>query len=156
MRYIEAPEEYTPSTGELSIFLAGGIQNCPQWQADMTRGLKDTSLNIVNPRRANFPIHDPNAAKAQITWEHKYLRVADAISFWFCKETMCPIVLYELGAWSMKDKPIFVGMDPEYQRRQDVEIQTGLVRPEVEIVYSLDELTQQVKAWATQQEWSQV
>jgi hypothetical protein len=156
MKYIEAPTEFVPTETDTSLFLAGGITGGPDWQAEMVAGLKDTSLALFNPRRENFPIHDPSAALAQITWEHKYLRVADAISFWFFKETICPIVLYELGAWSMSDKPIFVGMDPEYQRRQDVEVQTKLVRPEVEIVYSLEELTQQVRSWAKKEEWLRV
>ena len=75
------------------------------------------------------------------------LRVADAILFWFPQETLCPIVLYELGAWSMSGKTIFVGVHPAYSRRQDVEIQTGLVRPEVNVVYSLEELAAQVMSW---------
>ncbi len=42
-------------------------------------------------------------------------------------------------------KPIFVGVHPDYQRRKDVEIQTQLVRPEVKVVYSLEDLAQQVR-----------
>jgi len=99
---------------------------------------------LFNPRRADFPIHDPTAAQKQITWEYEHLRIASTILFWFPKETLCPIVLYELGAWSMADKSIFVGVHPEYQRHQDVEIQTGLIRPDVEIVYSLMDLAEQV------------
>src|SRR3954464_2254024 len=98
MRYIEAPAEwdgYGPS-----VFLAGGITDCPDWQTEMVELLADTELNVLNPRRANFPIKDPGAAEAQISWEHRYLRRAGMISFWFPKETLCPIVLYELGAWS--------------------------------------------------------
>jgi hypothetical protein len=92
----------------------------------------------------------------QITWEHDYLRMADAILFWFPCETICPIVLYELAAWSMTDKPIFVGVHPDYQRRQDVEIQTGLARPEVEIVYSLEDLVGQVASWLGTPRWSAI
>ena len=51
---------------------------------------------------------------------------------------------YELGAWTIQHKPIFVGVHPEYARRQDVEIQTRLVIPDQEIVYSLDDLAKQV------------
>ena len=145
MQYIEAVANYGGRVYGKSLFLAGGITNCPNWQADMVEMLKDTDLTLLNPRRADFPIHDPNAAQAQIKWEHDALRDVHAISFYFPKETICPIVLYELGAWSMTNKPIFVGMHPEYQRRQDVEIQTQLARPEVEIVYSLEALTEQVK-----------
>ena len=44
----------------------------------------------------------------------------------------------------MTSKPIFIGVDPKYQRRQDVEIQTKLARPEIEIVYSLEDLANQI------------
>ena len=144
MRYIEAITPYTYKDGDKSVFIAGGITDCPDWQQDFVKLLSDTDITILNPRRANFPIHDPNAALEQIKWEHDNLRRAVAISFWFPKETICPIVLYELGAWSMTDKPIFVGVHPEYQRRQDVEIQTQLSRPRVKIVYSLNDLAKQV------------
>jgi len=127
------------------LFLAGGIQGCPDWQSDMVSLLHDTSWVVLNPRRTNFPIHDPTAADAQIQWEYDHLRYADVILFWFPCETLCPIVLYELGAWSMTKKPLYVGVHPDYQRRQDVEIQTRLSRPDVRIVYSLEALAQEVK-----------
>ena len=47
-------------------------------------------------------------AQAQIALViHDALRDVHAISFWFPKETICPIVLYELGAWSMTNKTYF-------------------------------------------------
>ena len=141
MHYIESPGSFESKyLDPTSVFLAGGITGCPDWQQEIRGLLQDSDLVLVNPRRADFPIHDPNAALEQITWEHNCLRLVDAILFWFPCETMCPIVLYELGAWSMTNKPIFVGVHPRYQRRQDVEIQTGLVRPDVQVVYSLQEL----------------
>jgi hypothetical protein len=143
MKYVEAPEIYD-GKGQ-SLFLAGGITDCPDWQADLVKLLENEDITLLNPRRKNFPIHDPNAALAQITWEHNHLKKASAISFWFPKETLCPIVLYELGAWSMAHKPIYVGVHPEYQRKQDVEIQTVLARPEVIIAYSLEVLAGQIK-----------
>lgn len=145
MRYIEAPELDTFTTLEPTLFLAGGITGCPDWQQEVVTLLADTPLVLFNPRRENFPMHDPSAANAQITWEHAYLRRAEAILFWFPSETLCPITLYELGAWSMTTKPLFVGVHPDYQRRHDVEIQTRLVRPDVGIVYSLPDLACAVK-----------
>ena len=145
MKYIEAPNGYELySLGE-SVYLAGGITNCPDWQLEMVRLLSGTNLTLLNPRRMLFPINDPNAAHEQIAWEYKALRDANSILFWFPHETLCPIVLYELGAWSMTDKPIFVGIHPKYERRLDVEIQTELTRPEVKIVYTLSDLAEQVK-----------
>ena len=110
----------------------------------MVELLKPSPWIILNPRRANFPIDNPDASKQQIAWEHKHLRLASAILFWFPQETICPITLYELGAFSMTNKPLFIGVHPNYFRRQDVEIQTGLVRPDINIVYSLEELAEQI------------
>lgn len=45
----------------------------------------------------------------------------------------------------MTEKPLYVGVHPQYARRTDVEIQTSLVRPEVKIVYSLEALAEQVQ-----------
>jgi hypothetical protein len=151
--YVEAPSIDFPVADQKAIFLAGGVTGCPDWQKQMTILLVGAAQKaftppmVFNPRRADFPIHDPNAARAQIRWEHDRLREAHAILFWFCAETLNPIVLYELGAWSMTDKPLFVGVHPDYQRRADVEIQTELVRPDVQIVYSLYDLSRQVEAW---------
>lgn len=141
-KYIEAPTEFD---GEgKAIFCAGGITGCPDWQSQIAELLKPSPWVILNPRRPNFPIHDPSASQQQIEWEFKHLRLATAILFWFPCETMCPIVLYELGAWSMTDKPLFVGVHPNYVRRKDVEIQTNLVRPDIQIVYSLEALAHQI------------
>lgn len=145
MRYIEAPKGYTLHPSEKSVYLAGGITNCPDWQRKMVQLLSGTDYTLLNPRQEDFPIDDPNAARQQITWEHYAFRDAKVILFWFPYETLCPIVLYELGAWSMTDIPLYVGVQPEYKRRADVKIQTELVRPDVEVVYSLEKLAQQVR-----------
>jgi len=145
MKYIESPAIYQPHAAERSLFLAGGITGCPNWQREIVQLLADADLALLNPRRENFPIDDPTAAEAQILWEYNYLRIANEILFWFPCETLCPIVLYELGAWSMTDKPLHVGLDPAYKRRSDVEIQTKLIRPNIRIVYFLYELVRQVK-----------
>lgn len=145
MRYYEALQTYHGN--ETSLFLAGGITGCPDWQQDMIEKLKYSSLVLLNPRRVSFPIEEKNAARAQIEWEHLHLRKATAIVFWFPCETLNPIVLYELGAWSMTAKKLFVGVHPAYQRAQDVHIQTSLVRPDISIVASIDELAQEVLSW---------
>ena len=144
MIYVEAPNKIQPvDYVKKSIFLAGGITGCGEWQSHIAEELADTDLVVLNPRRKDFPINDPTAAYEQIKWEFENLRFADQILFWFPPETLCPIVLFELGAWS---KPIFIGIHPNYQRKQDVEIQIGFVRPDVKICYSLTELANQVIA----------
>jgi len=92
MHYVEALQTYDGN--EASLFLAGGISGCPDWQKEIIEKLKDLPLVLFNPRRASFPIEDKDAARAQIEWEHIHLRKASAISFWFPCETLNPIVLY--------------------------------------------------------------
>src|SRR5262245_29154008 len=141
--YVEAPAEFT-GRGP-SLFLAGGITGCPDWQREAMTALADLPVTLLNPRRPTFPIDDPAAGPAQVEWEHRHLRRASAILFWFTQETLCPIALYELGAWSMTDRPLFVGVHPQYARRADVEIQTRLARPDVQVVLTLGELFGQVR-----------
>jgi len=144
--YIEAPDEYD-GPGP-SLFLAGGITGTFDWQADVVRRLADLPLVLLNPRRRNFPIDDPSAAEGQIAWEFRHLRRAAAVLFWFPPETLCPIALFELGGRTMTpEQALFVGTDPAYQRRLDVEIQLKLARPEVAVVSDTAELAEQVRTW---------
>lgn len=129
--YCEAQTRYDGT--EPAVFLAGGITGCPDWQAEARRELDPLPIAILNPRMANFPIHDPGAAPAQIAWEFEHLRRADVILFWFPDSgpVVQPIVLYELGAHATSGKPIAVGCDPGYARRVDVVLQLGHIRPDV-------------------------
>lgn len=156
MNLFRAPE-FVPAEFLLnSLFLAGGIGSgavVADWQSELVQRLRDTNLNLLNPRRDDYPAGNPNALREQIEWEHRYLKSASVISFWFVPETLCPITLYELGAWANwrdetgERKPILVGAHPDYARREDVVIQLGLVRPEVEVVGSLDALESQIRAF---------
>ena len=153
MRYIEAPKTYTRRKNEKVIFLAGGITNCPDWQQDLVKLLDIPQIVILNPRRKNFPIGNPSVAIEQITWEFNSFQKADLISFWFSRGSLNPIVLFELGKWLVQnEKKIFIGIDTEYQRRQDVEIQTFLERKDVLLVYSLEALTKQIKDYIGKKE----
>ena len=145
MKYFEAPTEYLGN--ERSLFLAGGITGCPDWQRELTDLLKNEDIVLLNPRRAKFPMHDKDAAREQIEWEYRHFCETAAVSFWFPKETLCPITLYELGVQMIKNKPLFVGVHPEYERKVDIEIQTQLKRPEIEIVYDLNALSHKIKEW---------
>lgn len=147
MNYIEAPDQYDEQ-GERSLFLAGSITGAEDWHTELIKMLEDQDITILNPRRKHFPIEDPTAAEAQIRWEHEHLGKATAISFWFAKGTLSPITLYELGSWSRSEKPMFIGVDPLYLRKADVEIQTKLARPDIKIVYSLEDLARQIIEWA--------
>lgn len=128
MRHIKCPDEY--SGYHRSVFLAGGISGCWDWQTYITKLIDDKKLDIVllNPRRENFDISNSKLSEEQIIWEREHLIKADIILFWFPSETMCPITLYELGFWTNSDKPLIIGCDENYQRKFDVAIQTKLSR----------------------------
>jgi hypothetical protein len=143
MIYVEAPEIIEMDLP--SVFLAGGISGCGNWQAQVAETLKDLDIIVYNPRRKKFSLEDKDVNKEQIMWEYDHLRKASLVSFWFCKETVCPITLYELGNFNMTQKPMVIGMDPEYSRKEDVDVQTRLARPEVPLVYSLDALSKTIR-----------
>lgn len=131
-----------------TLFLAGGISNCPDWQAEIIKKLQNTDLTLINPRRpGTFDPKDEELAPKQIQWEYENLFHANAVLFWFPCETLCPIVLLELGKECNTKRKIFVGCHPDYARKLDVREQLRNARPEVEVVYSLDELAKQVLGW---------
>lgn len=115
-----------------SIFLAGGISNCPNWQDTVIRMLYPIrKLAILNPRRDSFDIENRHMAIEQIEWEHDHLKLANMILFWFSEGSINPITLFEYGRWGRLGQansgvPVFVGCHPNYVRKFDVEIQTAL------------------------------
>ena len=126
-KVVEAPVYYEGR--ESTLFLAGGITGCLDWQAQAAQMLEDTPWVVFNPRRKDFPINDPGAAYEQIRWEYDHLLRATAILFWFSPGQIQPIALFELGRWSFTSKPLFVGRDPDYPRRRDVDCQLVFARP---------------------------
>lgn len=156
MIIVTAPnEDYSIETQAINtkVFVAGGIQGCPKWQNDFFKLLEEKfryyknppNITFYNPRRQEFDITDPNESIQQICWEHKHLKEADIIIYWFSKGSLNPIVLFELGKFLNSDKEIIVGIDPEYERKFDVEIQTMLDRPELYICRSLVEIVEELK-----------
>lgn len=130
IKVITAPEQ---PNKRVKIFLAGGISNCSDWQQEAINYLSvmfqriDLDIVLINPRRYDFDVSKQEMSEEQITWEHKMLEESDYILFWFPKETLCPITLFELGKYCRSNKKLFVGCDPEYQRSFDVKYQLGLV-----------------------------
>lgn len=129
-----------------SVFLAGGITNCPDWQKDFidnfTNSFSIREVTIVNPRCEEWDDTRDNieVSKEQISWEKNYLDVTTGVVFWFPKETLCPITLFELGGALYSRNIIAIGIDPEYQRKLDIEVQVGLVNKNIPIVYSVNDL----------------
>lgn len=120
--YVEAPDiEVTYPI----LFMAGGITDCWDWQGELVRELErlETPVIAVNPRRENFPMDNQTAGEHQIRWEHRMLEKADIVSFWFPKETLCPITLFELGKY-LDHEPI-IGTEYGYKRAMDVRVQVS-------------------------------
>lgn len=140
MRVITAPEEYALKDGDISVFLAGGIMNCPDWREGVIKNLefmiRGDELVIFNPLRKNFPMDDPSASQKQIEWEYKALERCDIFSMYFSNGISDqPICMYELGRnivrmqmkypLDWRDR-VLISVEHGYKRKQDVLIQTEL------------------------------
>ena len=140
-QYIEAPKK-VKIKNDFSVFLAGGISNCEDWQAQASKALEpEDYLTVVNPRRNDWSMDKNQIEESviQIAWEFEYIRKVTDVLFWFTDDTLQPITLYELGAalernhqfWDDSEHPegqrIFIGVDPKYKRALDVKVQAKLV-----------------------------
>lgn len=103
-------------------------------------------FDIINPKRISWDDSRDNdeVSKEQIIWEKNYIDSSDYILFWFPKETLCPITLFELGAALHTKNIACIGIHPEYQRKLDIEVQTSLVNKNIPIKYSLDDMISSV------------
>lgn len=119
-----------------SVFLAGGITNCKEWQKDVIEELKDCNISIFNPRQEHFDITDKDASYKQIVWEFERLEKMDIFSMYFCNDNSDqPICMYELGRNIVRmqnrfpndwEKRIVISVEEGYKRAADVLIQTQL------------------------------
>lgn len=133
--------EFKPNS--IKVFLAGGIQKCPMWQDRVIENMlsvpmtSDIDIYLINPRRKNFPINDPNAAEEQIKWEFDMIEQCDIFSMYFANtlESDQPICFYELGRNIERMKQRFpkdwmyrivVTCETGFRRWKDVDIQTEL------------------------------
>lgn len=155
IKVVTAPERVDFSKKSIKIFLAGGIQKCPMWQDRVIKNLttvdmeSDIDVYLMNPRRPNFPIHDPSAADEQIKWEFEMLEKCDIFSMYFANtlESDQPICFYELGRYIERIKQRFpldwndrivVTCEKGFRRWKDVDVQTSLATDD-EVVVNLVE-----------------
>ena len=145
-----------PSLTPLSLFLAGGISNCPNWQATVRDRLQKSCPELVlfNPRRETYDTTSSDrdfVLAEQIKWEHVHLHLATAILFWFPSESVCPISLYELGTWSImgprQQTRVFLGTHREYTRRRDIQLQLELANGSIHVHDDMDKSCRQVEDW---------
>ena len=139
MRVITCPEVFYRRDGELSIFLAGGITGAPDWQKEVIERF-DTQkffinhphlaqlyrrVALINPRRSDFDCSKASSSIEQIEWEKRALDMVDMTFFWFPKEAMCHITMFELGVAIGQMRTIRVGVEPGYCRELDIKEQAG-------------------------------
>ena len=97
--------------------------------------------DVVNPRRVGGFDRTGATAEEQIKWEYSALAHVESCVFWFPKETLCPITLFELGKMLEKARkdPIIrlaIGWHPEYARAFDLGVQIGLVGMKKQIIHA--------------------
>lgn len=147
MEVIQAPRhdtEFGTYKKYFSVFLAGGITGCRDWQDEVIETLCDfpdlDNLKIFNPRRDNFDNTDLNAAYKQIKWENKYLLNCNLVTYFFdASESVQPITLFELGKYgNSKDIPPIITVVDGYKRKEDVLIQTALSGQHAYVSYFYD------------------
>jgi hypothetical protein len=119
----------------ISFFLAGDNTD---WRTKLISTLtSDTFYNavIVDPYDSNF------TPEVSIPWEFQAIHGADCVVVWFPAEKLSAVSMFELGALCRDHlKPIIVGVDSMYSKRDIVIEQLKLYRPDITVVSSLDEL----------------
>lgn len=122
-----------------SVFLAGGITNCKEWQKEVIENLKYEEyedVSLFNPRQEHFDVSDKSASYKQILWEFERLEKMDIFSMYYCNDNSDqPICMYELGRNIVRmqnrfpsdwEKRIVISVEDGYRRKADVLIQTEL------------------------------
>ena len=119
-----------------SVFLAGGITNCKEWQKEVIEYLEFDDISFFNPRQEHFDVSNKNASYEQILWEFERIEMADIFSMYFCNDNSDqPICMYELGRNIVRmqnrfpsdwEKRIVISVENGYKRKDDVLIQTQL------------------------------
>ena len=134
MIVITAPHLYIPKHDDITVFLAGGITGCRDWQNEdidhlhRFAGRDDNQIVVYNPRQENFDVTNQYAADDQITWEYQYLNQVDIFSMYFVGGSQIqPICMYELGRYtkSFYDYQV-ISTEKDYIRKRDVSIQVAL------------------------------
>lgn len=131
MSVVECPATFPLQT---RVFLGGGITNCPDWQGEFIERFKEADNDTVlfNPRRRSFTCIDSHE---QIVWEFHKLACSDIVVFWFPKESICPIALFEYGKYLNLNGhyKLVVGVHADYPRKTDVMTQTTLATDRVQV-----------------------
>lgn len=138
---IKAPSKQLPYF--ITAFLAGGITNCKEWQAEVEACLVNVPVSIYNPRQEQFDVTDKEASYRQILWEFERLESMEIFTMYFCNdESDQPICMYELGRNIVRmqnrfpddwQDRIVVSVESGYKRMDDVLIQLRLCAKSIDV-----------------------
>ena len=128
------------SSLQTSFFLAGGSTDWRQKLTDSMTSDQFYHAIVVDPFDKNYK------PEVNTAWEFKSMQKVDCVVFWFPKESLYPISLFELGVVCRDSlKGLIVGMDLEYAKREIIIEQLKLFRPDVNVVSSLPEVMGQME-----------
>ena len=127
---IKAPGDYATYHDKKAVFLAGSIEMgaAIDWQAEVSRKLKDQDILVLNPRRDDWDSSweqsmDHPQFRQQVEWELHALERADKILMYFAPDTKAPITLLELGLFAAKSPQKLVVCCPDgYWRKGNVDV----------------------------------
>lgn len=145
------PPTPTEISGNPSVFLAGTIDNgnSLDWQAEIASRLKDTDVDLYNPRREEWDksweqsISNP-VFKGQVDWELDHLDKCDVVFMYFAGGSQSPITLLELGLYaSTRADSLIIVCSPDFWRKGNVEVVAD--RFGIPLYYELDEALVELK-----------
>lgn len=129
-----------------SVFLAGPIQDAPDWQAEVIDALADRHIAIYNPRTPD-PWHGDYAG--QVNWETDHLWQASIILFWFALPAHPPredrsyaqTSRFEMGEWFARVSDgrhkLVVGIEPGFHGERYIRTRASGV-PNITVCSSLE------------------
>lgn len=143
IKKVQSPEQYEKiNESEFALFLAGSVSY--PWREELAQMIDSDYVVLL------IPINDHahlNNKDFRISWEHEHMKKADALLFWFPKgeannsRTFSMTSLFELGrAIESMDQPLIVGIDPEYPLREELLLQLKLLRPDIKVYGSLEDI----------------
>lgn len=145
---IQAPNKVVEVEGNISIFLAGSIENnfAVKWQQAVINEFKDSNITFLNPRRNDWDstweqsINNKQFSE-QVNWELDSLELAEYIVLYLDPNTKSPISLLELGLHATGGKLIVCCPDG-FWRKGNVDIVCQ--RNNILTVDSLDDLIKHI------------
>jgi hypothetical protein len=131
------------------IFLAGTIDlgNSWDWQAHVTKELKNTNCVVYNPRRDNWDNswkqeEDNENLSIQVNWEIDMMDAADIIVMYIAPGSKSAITLFEYGKYIESGK-IKLCCPDGFFRKGNIDIYAK--RFNVEVFATLDDLIENLK-----------